>query len=138
MASYQVPPRTVENVFCRRQPSPLSCTNDEYILNPEHPNVPVSLLEVKASTVGENAGRGLFTKVDILKDSFIGGEVAGDIVRFFPFTRKVIDGLYETCDAAEKRLEAVEYYMGGYGFTSQKFVSSVVRESIMSLLNVTH
>lgn len=124
MASYQFPSREVEDVFCRRKPVPPSCTNkDEYVCNPVRPNVPISSLEVKASTLGENAGRGLFTKVDIPNGSYIGGEVAGDTIRFFPSTREVIDELYATCDATETKLGAVEYYMDGYGFTSCKFVS---------------
>jgi hypothetical protein len=123
MASYQVPSRSVENVFCRRQPVPPSCTNKTYMYNPERPNVPTSLLEVKASSLGENAGRGLFTKVDIPKGSYIGGEVAGATIRFFPSTREVIDGLYTSCNATERELEVLEYYMDGYGFTSRKFVS---------------
>lgn len=123
MTSYQIPSRAAEDVFCRRQPVPPSCTNDEYIYNPERPNIPISLLEVKASTLGENAGRGLFTKVDIPKGSYIGGDVAGDTIRFFPSTREVINELYATCDATKKRLEVLEYYMDGYGFASRKFVS---------------
>ena len=121
--SYQVPSRAVENVFCRRQPVPPSCTNEAYIYNPERPNIPTSSFEVNASTLGENAGRGLFTKVDIPKGSYIGCEVAGDVIRFFPSTCEVIDGLYATCDATEKDLEVLDYYMDGYGFTSRKFVS---------------
>jgi hypothetical protein len=123
MASYQVPSRQVENVFCRRQPVPSSCANEAYIYNPERPNIPTSLLEVKASSLGANAGRGLFTKVDIPNESYIGGEVAGATIRFFPSTREVIDGLYTSCNATERELEVLEYYMDGYGFTSRKFVS---------------
>jgi spermidine synthase/S-adenosylmethionine/arginine decarboxylase-like enzyme len=135
MASYQVPSRSVENVFCRRQPVPPSCKT--YMYNPERPNVPTSLLEVKASSLGENAGRGLFTKVDIPKGSYIGGEVAGATIRFFPSTREVIDGLYTSCNATERELEVLEYYMDGYGFTSRKFGKAevFVDASILTFVN---
>lgn len=122
MASYQVPSRTVENVFCRRQPTPLSCVNDEYIYNPELSNVVVSSLEVKTSEQGENAGRGLFTKVDMPENTYIAAESTVHAVRFFPTTNELITKLFTTCEPAEK-LEVPEYYMDGYGFTSQTFVS---------------
>jgi len=122
MSSYQVPSRTVQNVFCRRQPTPLSCLNDEYIYNPERPTAPVSLLEVKTSSLGENAGRGLFAKVHIAPDTYLGGETAAHPVHFSPTTYELIFKLYDTCDYT-KELEILAYYMDSYGFTMQKFVS---------------
>ena len=123
MVSYQVPSRTVENVYCRRQPTPLSCINDKYLYNPELSNVPVSSLEVKKSKVGEYAGRGLFTKVDVPEDVYIAAETAVHSVRFFPSTRELIFKLISLCEqVGDDNYAVLEYYMDGYGFASRKFV----------------
>lgn len=123
MVSYQAPSRTIENVFCRREPTPLGCDDDDFTFNPEHPNAPTSSMEVKSSGQGDNAGRGVFTKVDIGKDTYISAETASQSLRFYPSTYALIMELLEKCDEQAEALEVLEYYMHGYGFTSRRLVS---------------
>ena len=92
------------------------------LYNPEVPNVPISSFEVKKSRVGENAGRGLFTKVDIPTNTYIAAEASAHPIHFFPMTYELIFKLEDACDYNE-RMEALTYYIDGYGFTNQIFVS---------------
>jgi hypothetical protein len=148
MASYQAPSRTIENLFCRRQPTPFGCKDDEFNFDPELPNVPISSLEVKISEVGDIAGRGVFTKVDIPKGTYISAETASQSLRFFPSTHALIIELLQDCKEQAEAMEVIEYYMyglscfprhaacnlshsfssinlyrHGYGFTSRRLVS---------------
>jgi hypothetical protein len=113
----------METVFCRRNPTPTECLKG-YHLDPEYPNVPASALEVKKSSVGENAGRGVFTKVDIPKNVYLSLETGAHNVLFMPSTCALIVALEE--EANDKQLEALDVYMDNYGFQSRTFVSSVV------------
>ena len=51
MISYQAPSRTIEDVFCKRQPTPFGCGDDEFNFDPELPNVPTSSMEVRTSII---------------------------------------------------------------------------------------
>ena len=121
MVSYQVPPKGMETVFCRRQPTPEACLDSDYRFNPFTPNVPMTSFEVKQSRVGNRAGRGVFTKVDIPKGTYMGAEAAVNLVVFMPSTVAMIEAL-EAANITEA-LEPIDYYMSGYGFTSRRFVS---------------
>lgn len=124
MVSYQLPSRPIENVYCRHQPTPRSCINDEYLYNSEISNTPASLMEVTTSKAGKNAGRGLFTTVDIPAGSYIYLETAVHSVRFFPSTRALISALEnELPGPVGDEYEVLEYYMSAYGFSSRIFVS---------------
>lgn len=124
MISYQFPHRTVEAAFCRQQPTPEECL--EYYLNPSVPNIPASSLEVKKSEVGEGAGRGLFTKVDIPEGAYVAAETGVNLVKFLPSTISLILELWEARETPIAKLELLLYYMDGYGFTSRNFVSFAV------------
>jgi len=123
MVSYQMPSRSMENVFCRREPTPPECGVGEYHYNPELSNVPTSSMEVKVSGQGEKAGRGVYTLVDIAKDTYISAETASQSLRFFPSTHALIIELLTKCPEQAEALEGFEYYMYGYGFSSRKLVS---------------
>jgi hypothetical protein len=138
MASYQVPPRSVESVFCHRLPTPSSCIDNEFNLlyNPEVPNAPISSFEVKKSRVGDNAGRGLFAKVEIPANTYIVAEASAHPIHFFPMTYELIFKLEDACDYSE-RMEALTYYIDGYGFTNQIFgdLGVFVDSSIVTFVN---
>jgi hypothetical protein len=136
MVSYQVPSRTIENVFCRRQPTPFGCDDDEFTFDPETPSVPASSLEVKISGQGDNSGRGVFTKVDIEEETYIAPETNPQELRFFPSTYALIMELLEKCEEEAEALEVVEYYMHGYGFSSHRLVSCRLLRLVKSCIKV--
>ena len=137
MMSYQVPSRTIETVFCRRQPVPPSCTNEAHIYNPEHPNIPASSMEVRVSGQGENAGRGVFTKVNVVEGTYISAETSAESLRFYPSTYKLIIDLVEKCEEQAEELDVFEYYMHGYGYSSRKLgeTEAFVDSSIVTFVN---
>ena len=71
MRDYRYPHRNFETNFCHQNPIPESCKiiRDEIEIRPD---IPVSDLEVRLSGVGDYSGRGLYTNVDIKKDTSIG------------------------------------------------------------------
>lgn len=99
MVGYQVPHRTMENVYCRGQPTPSACLVGEYDYDPTVPNVPASSFEVKQSGAGEDAGRGVFTKVDIPGNAYLSAETNVHTVDFMPSTVDLIQALAEEDDA---------------------------------------
>lgn len=120
MRSYQMPPKSMELVYCRRVPEPEECA-DEIGLDPEVPNFPISNFEVLMSEEGDNAGRGVFTKVDIPEDSYLSAETSCHSIRFMPWTNEILDGMMARFNGTG--IDPVIAYMYGYGFTSQYFVS---------------
>ena len=126
MVSYQLPPRSMEAVFCRRNPTPEECLYG-YHFDPEYPNVPASSFEVKKSSVGENAGRGVFAKVDIPENAYLSLESNVHSVIFMPSTVALIEALEQ--EPIGDELESLTYYMAGYGFTSRKFVSYLILDA---------
>lgn len=69
MEGYKHPSRASEIVFCRGNPENFYCRN-EHGFDPERPNYDRAL-EVAPSTLGKNAGRGVFAKVDIPVYSYV-------------------------------------------------------------------
>jgi hypothetical protein len=113
----------MEAVFCKRDPKPEACLRAEYDFDPELPNVSSSLFDVKQTKIGDQAGLGTFTTVDILKDSLMSAETNVQAVRFMPTTVDLIQQLAE--QDFGKNLDILKRYMKEYGFFSQKFVSDV-------------
>ena len=72
-------------------------------IDPSLFDVPTSHLDARKSTVGENAGRGLFAAQDIPANSTL--DLAGSVTAFYfwPSTWSVIEELYEasTCHIKE-------------------------------------
>lgn len=122
MVSYQVPPKAMEVVYCRQEPTPPECVIGEESYDPEQPNIPVSSLEVKMSKESENAGRGLFTKVDIPDDAYLSAETSCHSVQFMPSTKEMMDDIMKT-KFNTTAIASVVAYMYGYGFTSRILVS---------------
>ena len=132
MRSYQIPPKLFENIYCRQGISVVSAECDDYVgFDPELVNVPVSNLEVRKSSFGENAGRGIFARNDVRNGSYIGLEESVKNLHFLPSTWSVIYGLYEWADnneellAVEDELSSVVTYIEGYGFGSTLLVSHI-------------
>ena len=70
MKSYRYPSKGSEVAFCRFNPDVTDCANGHGFDSGKEA-VALSSLEVGPSSLGEKAGRGVFAKVDIAKDSYI-------------------------------------------------------------------
>jgi spermidine synthase len=137
MMSYQVPSRTIETVFCRRDPAPYACNDNAFQFVPELPNLPASSMEVRISGQGEHSGRGVFTKVNVVNGTYISAETSAKSLRFYPSTYKIIIDLVEKCEKQAEELEVFEHYMHGYGFSSRRLGETevFVDSSIVTFVN---
>ena len=127
MMQYEYPSKASEVVYCRQQQrKPRGCLRDQdggRGFNLEWPNSKLSDLDVRHSTVGENAGRGVFAAVDIPARSYIGLE-SSDRVFFDPDTHELATTLYFESKLFADSAHAVLYsYMYGYGYQSSAWVS---------------
>jgi hypothetical protein len=112
MTNYQHPNRITEVVFCRDDPQPGECAA-QHGYDPDRPNAHSSMFEVKQSNI-PNAGRGLFTKVDIPKGASMALEESVHCMLVMPTTTSIIHGM-----ANSQSLELwapFDPYMFGYGF----------------------
>jgi hypothetical protein len=119
MLSYEFPPKTSEIIFCQRNPASAACEIGNGF-NPEHENIPISLLEVKKSQEGENSGRGVFTTVDVPANSYIGLESIIHLVHFSPSTYEIIMDLTDENEFYDG--DILQAFMFGYGFDSKPLV----------------
>lgn len=119
MVSYQLPSKRFENVYCRIEPTPVSCENRGY--NPNIPNAKIDSFEVKTSQLGKSVGRGVFAKVDIPADTYVAIDQATHPVYFASSTYELIETFEE--DEADDDLNAMINYMFGYGFNMRSRVS---------------
>lgn len=134
MKSYQVPHKVFETVFCRKEPTPEECVNNRGF-RMDRVNAPVSSFEVKKSEVADDAGRGIFAKVDIKEGSFMAAEESTKKVYFSPLqTHNVISYSHMPFG---KNIEAVYKYMEGYGFSffHSGELEYAVDTSIMTFIN---
>eukprot|EP00934_Nitzschia_sp_Nitz4_P004298 Nitzschia sp. Nitz4//scaffold42_size132992//58165//61027//NITZ4_003394-RA/size132992-augustus-gene-0.112-mRNA-1//-1//CDS//3329551703//4288//frame0 len=137
MKLYMFPSRTSEIVFCRgSEPSKLAECQSGHGYNPQLPNVPTSDLEVRPSALGINAGRGLFTKRDIAKDSYIGLEGLVHSVYYGPSTFALMERMYNEYEDEEGGYahDAVAnfayWYGGSFGYRGQNIVFVASTEQI--------
>jgi len=119
MQTYQYPSRAVEVVFCRTMPEAFGC-NREHGIDPGIKDVPVSDLEVKPSNI-QNAGRGVFTKVDIPVGTYIAVAEQTKNIYFPPSTYELIRNFTKHPAGAEHAF--FETFLRGYGFGNHYFVS---------------
>jgi hypothetical protein len=89
MLSYQRPYKPSVAVFCRQTPTPEGCY-DAHGFDPEALNIPMSSLNVAKSLVGENAGRGVFTMVDVPEHSYIALEAVINRIKIHPKQEELI------------------------------------------------
>lgn len=73
MKSFRYPSKGSEVAFCRHRPHVKDCKNG-HGFDTERNNIPLTSLEVKASSLGENVGLGVFAKRFIPQNSYIGLE----------------------------------------------------------------
>jgi len=109
MKSYEVPNKVYETVFCRKVPTPESCHQFD-----DDSSLSIGDLEVRQSQVGDNSGRGLFTKVDISKNTPIGLPESIHNVFFPSSTVYNMEDVIEYYEDAP--VNAVYEYMDGYGW----------------------
>lgn len=113
MNAYQVPHKTFESVYCRRNPTPWNCIDSKYI--DKMKDIPRSSIDVKMSQVGDQSGRGIFAKIDIEENSTIIKQDAKTTVHFPISTYALICYLYEI---NEKWTNAMTNYVEGYGWST--------------------
>lgn len=124
MFSYQVPSRGVENIFCRRTPTPEACL-ETYNYDPSKLNVSQDS-SVEVSAVEGKA----FAKVDIPERAYFAAETGCHPMIFMPSTVALIEGLEN--EEVDEGLKAVGSYMNAHGYVSRLCVSNASRVSSCS------
>ncbi|KAL3918172.1 MAG: hypothetical protein SGILL_004365, partial [Bacillariaceae sp.] len=71
METYRYPSKGSEATFCRHAPNTTDCIHGQGF-DPERLNLPLSTLFVNQSSLGKNAGRGVFATSDIPQHSYVG------------------------------------------------------------------
>jgi hypothetical protein len=132
MMSYQYPSKQSEVVFCRREPTPEGCTGGRgYDL--DRINIPISALEVKQSSLGEHAGRGVFAKIDIPASSYVGlEESVHNTIYMDPSNYALASSWCRTDDKCHWSSSVgtggnIEMFMHGYGHSFSYHVSDSFR-----------
>lgn len=124
MQSYSHPSRASEVVFCRANPDSFYC-KDGHGFDPERPNIPDSMLEVKKSSTGENVGRGVFVKQDVPEYSYIALDEVVHPVHIQPGTVEVVRKMvYELEDGGFYSGQIVLDYANFYGHAMSHHVSA--------------
>jgi hypothetical protein len=125
MLSYQHPDIASATVFCRRDPAPKGCGEGPSGYDPEIENIPLSALKISKSHVGENAGRGVFSLVDIPVNSYIALESMVHPIRFGASAIVLVESLAKQSLFKDFWIGVVESFMHGYGYytTSVSFGS---------------
>jgi len=122
MKRFQVPHKVFEREYCRRDPIPKYCKLLSSYKN--HGNVACSSFDVRGSTIGKNAGRGVFSTKNISKGSLIALEMGSNTIRIYPDSKYIIDTNIHVLEK-KSELYAVFAYMYEYGFSVQFYVSFV-------------
>jgi hypothetical protein len=94
-------------------------------LDPTVTDIPVEYLKVQKSLVGENAGRGVFSTVDIPKGSYLGVESSSHFVSTNWKTWTLVIHLQEGIEAlyAVNGAMILFYYFEAYGTCDEPWVS---------------
>jgi len=117
MARYQYPPKLWENHFCfKSSSSPYECGTVRGI-NPKIEDFSADMFELKTSTLGKAAGRGLFAKVAIPEGSLIMQREASDSVHFPGTTLYVLEQILAKIPEAKALHEGLQHYYEGYGYS---------------------
>ena len=122
MLSYMHPSKASEVVFCLRVPK--ACEPD-YRFDPAIVNLPLNeTLEVKQSSLGEKAGRGVFAKQDIPVRSYVGLQSIVHPVYMSPSTYTLIGAMGSHKIASLSYGEVVFVYSYAYGHSFSWHVSN--------------
>jgi len=118
---YQYPSRRAENIFCKGHPDNDTC-EEGHGLDPNRPSVPLSLVEVKESTI-PNAGRGIFAKENIQQGSYMFLDGCVDNINMPDPSIRIIEFFSEGDhpDVPVATFETLMWYADGYGFASDHF-----------------
>ena len=114
MKSYQNPPKAWETLYCRREPFPEHCDHYRgYSKNIE--NYGIDNFEVRMSSIGDGAGRGVFSKVDIPQGSLIAAEESHKKVHFTHTTSNLLEKRSDSFPSSSSLAKVLDYAYG-YGF----------------------
>lgn len=122
MMSYRYPSKNSEAVFCRRQPMPDGC-QDGHGFDLDRVNIPITALEVRKSSLGENVGRGVFATMDIPRVSYVGLAQLVHTVYIDPSAYAVIRSFDNHDILYYDRAEILERYASAYGHSFSYLVS---------------
>ena len=136
MASMQRPHKAFEVAYCRKFPTPIDCR--VHSTHSTMPNLPITSLEARQSSLGKNAGRGVYATADIAKGSMIAFEKAQLFVRLEPDVMDIVNQHFEVL-GEHAGSYSIYAYMYGYGFEthfySEDEESYYVDASIMTFVN---
>jgi hypothetical protein len=124
MLTYQYPSKQIEVTFCRGHPLIREC-QEGHGFDPERKNLPLSSLEVDQSSLGERAGRGVFARIDIPQQSYVGLEKLIPIIYGGPQTYDLMANweTYNMTIYEYYKGEHLEVYTHGYGHVFSYHVS---------------
>ncbi|KAG7357527.1 spermine/spermidine synthase domain containing protein [Nitzschia inconspicua] len=113
MQGYSHPNRASEVVFCRTHPDSTFCP-EGHGFDPERPNVPATAFDVRASTLGENAGRGVFANEEISQFSYLTLDDAVHPVYFNPLCFDLVTKMVAKL-GHEHKIQIMQFYSLYYG-----------------------
>jgi len=116
MARYQYSKKIWENHFCLKTSNPPYECSTVRGINPSIKDFSARMFEVKKSSLGEEAGRGLFAKVDIPERSLFMQQEATDSVHFSGQVNDLIDKMQVQLPESKELLKKVYNYYNGYGY----------------------
>ena len=135
MKSYQDPPKAWETLYCRREPFPEHC-NDYRGYSKSIKNYGIDNFEVRMNSIGDGAGRGVFSKVEIPQGSLIAAEESHKKVHFAHATAYLLEKRSSSFQSASGLGKVLDYAYG-YGFQRMIRVSYeyYVDSSILTFIN---
>jgi len=118
MKGYQQPTKQWESAFCKRTPKPASCQLANGY-DKKRKDIPIDQFEVRISNYGDHAGRGVFAKVEVPKDAYIGLETAVKRICVEFQAMRCIESYFESALSKNTpELEKLLNYIYGYGYSS--------------------
>lgn len=121
MKMYQYPSQASVDLFCRREPTPVGCDRSNHGFDPERPNYSEAFFNVTTSLAGKHAGRGVFTKANIPKGSYLTLEAMVYPVTIEGTSTLLISKMSYHSIAEEYCTLVLEAFAYGYGYSSTSF-----------------
>jgi hypothetical protein len=124
MTPIEFPSKASEVAYCKHHPDSEEC-QEGHGFDPEILDFPVELLKAQKSSMGEGAGKGVFTTVDIPAGSYIGSKSLSHVVRNQWNTYQMMDSL-QMLNAIYQESKAGQityFYFDGQGYPSELWVS---------------
>lgn len=122
MLSYLHPSKASETVFCRRSSKPRPCEAG-HGFDPDRENLPLSVLEVKQSGLGEKAGKGVFAKIDIPHLSYLGLDKLISTIHMNPSSQDIMSSMVKHQFHDYNWPQCLNIYIDGYGHRCRDHVS---------------